>query len=55
MIASRAVMLTDGHTSMNEINAVGTFTFDDVIPGIYQLEVTLGDDCIPAEGFAIGQ
>lgn len=55
--AGSTVALIDdsGTTQTVEIDDVGNFTFDDLRPGAYQLEVTLGDDTITIEGLPIGQ
>src|SRR5437763_1603958 len=44
-----------GETQTTEIDDVGNFTFDEISPGTYHLEVTLGDDNITIEGLPIGQ
>ncbi|MHB8644503.1 MAG: zf-HC2 domain-containing protein [Thermomicrobiales bacterium] len=56
-IAGSAVVLSDetGTTQTTAIDEVGNFTFDDITPGAYRLEVTLGDDHITIEGLRIGQ
>ena len=56
-IAGSAVVLTDGMDAgqATVIDEVGNFTFDDITPGTYQLEITLGDDIITIEGLIIGQ
>lgn len=56
-IAGSAVALLDeqGGRQTTAIDDVGNFTFDDITPGAYQLEVTLGDDTITIEGLPIGQ
>ncbi len=56
-IADSAVVLIDENsgTQTTAIDDVGNFAFDDIIPGAYQLEVTLGDDHITIEGVSIGQ
>jgi hypothetical protein len=55
--AGSTVTLIDdsGTTQTVEIDDVGNFTFDEITPGAYQLEVTLGDDTITIEGLPIGQ
>lgn len=53
---SPAVLIdTAGARQMATIDDVGNFTFDDITPGAYQLELTLGDDIITIEGLPIGQ
>ncbi|HEY8292343.1 MAG TPA: zf-HC2 domain-containing protein [Thermomicrobiales bacterium] len=56
-IADSVVALMDeaGTTQTTAIDEVGNFTFDEIIPGTYQLEVTLGDDTIIIEGLLVGQ
>lgn len=56
-IAGSAVVLTldTGESQTTEIDDVGNFTFDEISPGTYRLEVTLGDDTITIEGLPIGQ
>lgn len=53
--SSVVLMGGDRATETTEIDDVGNFTFDDIIPGTYHLEVTLGDDLITIEGIPIGQ
>jgi hypothetical protein len=55
-IAGSVVALTrdDGTTETTEIDDVGNFAFDEISPGAYQLEVTLGDDTITIEGLPLG-
>jgi hypothetical protein len=55
-IAGSAVSLVrgDGATATTAIDDVGNFAFDEISPGTYQLEVTLGDDSIIIEGLSIG-
>ncbi len=56
-IAGSAVVLMDdgGITQTTAIDEVGNFTFDDITPGTYHMEVTLGDDHITIGGLSIGQ
>lgn len=56
-IAGSAVILTDTDGTMHTtaIDELGNFTFDDISPGTYHLEVTLGNDRIAIEGIPIGQ
>jgi len=52
---STVALLRDGESAQTTIDEVGNFAFDDITPGTYRLEVTLGDDCITIEGVSIGQ
>lgn len=56
-VTGSTVVLISGDraTETDTIDAIGNFTFDDIIPGTYQLEVSLGDDRIIIEGIPIGQ
>jgi hypothetical protein len=50
-----ALMQDTGETQTTEIDDVGNFSFDEISPGTYHLEVTLGDDSITIEDLPIGQ
>ena len=52
---STVALLRDGESAQTTIDEVGNFAFDDIAPGTYRLEVTLGDDRITIEGVSIGQ
>lgn len=53
---SPVVLMGGDHApETTQIDDIGNFTFDDIIPGAYHLEVTLGNDIITIEGIPIGQ
>ncbi|MDQ6834159.1 MAG: hypothetical protein M3008_12230, partial [Chloroflexota bacterium] len=52
---STVTLLRDGESAQTTIDEVGNFAFDDITPGTYRLEVSLGDDLITIEGVSIGR
>lgn len=50
-----ALIGDDGSSETTAIDDVGNFTFDDVTPGAYRLEVACGDDHLIIEDLPIGR
>lgn len=50
-----ALIAPDGTAETTEVDDLGNFAFDEVTPGTYRLEVTLGDQLVTIDGLRIGR